>query len=116
MSNNALECLAEGRQRAVSQPQRDGFNGLIFMPNVLNRQPHSQLAEIFCRSGSRRGQKPFGEHGAGRARFFCQIRDAPVQAWLLVHGVNGTAQARVAQNLHPAGGFTAAAFNPAAHD
>ena len=38
------------------------------------------------------------------------------QAWLLVHGVNGPAQARVAQHLHPAGGFATAAFNPAPHN
>ena len=116
MSYDALKCPAKCRQRAVPQPQRDGFNRLIFVANVLDGQPHPQLAEIFCRGGSRRGQESFGEHGTGRARFFCQIRHAPVQAGLLVHGVNGPAQARVAQNLHPAGGFTTPAFNPAAHD
>ena len=64
MADNSLERPAKRRKGSVPQVQRDRFNRLIFMANVLNGQAHPQFAEVFRRGGARRGEKTFREQRA----------------------------------------------------
>ena len=64
MADDALKCPAKRRQRPVTEPQRDGFNRLIFMANILYGQAHPQLSQVPGWRGARGRQKTFGEDGA----------------------------------------------------
>ncbi len=74
-------------------------NRLIFMANVLNGQ-HPQFAEVFRRVVPVAARKRSANTERG-ASLFCQIRHAPVQTRLLVHGVNGPARTRHAVPTQP---------------